>query len=330
MARSNSGSLALSPGTLPETVYYHAGDAWITDTQLVLADRAYPLRGIKSLDVVPVPPSRRLLYVVASIPAVVLILFALVRVDYSNPRLGDFFRGIDILLVITLLGVGAFALFRRLQTRLATLYLIRLDGKRNIYTTTDGDYARWLVGKAIQVKEGAGSDEAYFSPAPEIGTDEHVHYSDGVTAVTSKRVILGRESYELEGIKKARAGRVWVEPYVWRWNLGMTLLGVNSWLAILRRDDPNDWRDFYLLFPADVTYLPLLVILTAGAFIFWAWATPNPTAYPLRLQGESGEARWIEAFASFNQAYTKTLTDYINNAVSARRAGIHAGNAAVP
>lgn len=35
-----------------------------------------------------------------------------------------------------------------------------------------------------------------------------------------------------------------------------------------------------------------------------------------------GAAHWVEAFATFNQAYAKTLTNNINSAVSARKADI--------
>ena len=59
-----------------------------------------------------------------------------------------------------------------------------------------------------------------------------------------------------------------------------------------------------------------------------ALSSAGGSAYLVRLSGQFGELMLVETFATFDQAYAKTLTDHINNAVRARKSGIFAGNAA--
>jgi hypothetical protein len=309
-----------------ENVLYHAGDLWITDTRLVAGNRTYWFRDIQSLDVVSLTPARRSRYTLAYVPPL-LMNVGYFGLAYINGFLGPFMQIVSFLVLVALAGLAVFVRLRLRKTRLSTYYFLRLNGKRHIYASTDGDYTAWLTQQVSRAKDGANSIPAYVQALPGIGPGEFVYYSDGVAAITSTRVILAKESFQLGQIKKAHLGQTMPAQYSLRFGLSFTLLAFNGLLSLVRQGAPNYGRDVYLLFPGDLSWIPLPLILGAVALLIWSINSRDGTTHTLRLQGKFGDAAWVEAFATLDEPYARALAAETNRAVNAQKVGINAGNA---
>jgi hypothetical protein len=114
-----------------------------------------------------------------------------------------------------------------------------------------------------------------------------------------------------------------------RHSLAITFLFLAMILNNFKFNAPNYGRDFQFLFPDDYYFLSLILLVAAFATLFWAAITAG-SAYIVKLRGSFGEVAWVEVFATFNQAYAKTLANNINSAVNARKADIYANNATMP
>ncbi|MDQ5825024.1 MAG: DUF6232 family protein [Chloroflexota bacterium] len=240
-------------------------------------------------------------------------------------------RVIAFMVLAAVVVFAAFVFFRR-GGRLdePPRYLIKLNGKNVIYTSRDGDYALWLARQVARAKEGTDVAEGYYPASLEIGQGEYVYYSDGVAAITSKQVILGKERFPLAAIKKGHVSQSQPVKYSQRWSLALALMGLNSMLNFIRQGSPNSGRDLYLLWPGDFAIIHGLVHLAILGAMVWAFVELNSTSHTVRLRGSFNGSEWVEPFATLNQAYAKELVATINRAVSARKADIYANNATMP
>jgi hypothetical protein len=329
MSKPERGSTDIAGDSRQETVLYHAGDVWITDTRLVIGDRSYWLKDTLLLDVVSSNPKRGLLGALSAVPAVVLLLVVWIQAGYDSTWFGKVLQGVIVFSLAAVLCLVVFSFLVNGRGRTSTLYRIKLNGKKTIYATTDGDYALWLVRQVSRAKEGRGRMEEYYSPLPGIGAGEYVYHSDGVASVTSKRVMLGGESFELGEIKKAYVTESRSEQYARRWNLVLVFMALTSTLTFVRRDSSGFGPQFYLFLPGDIAVLTdLFYLVTLGAMI-WSFMGIDPITYKVTLRGKFGGAGWVEVFATLNGPYAKVIAAGINRTVNDHKAGIYAGSAAI-
>jgi hypothetical protein len=188
-----------------------------------------------------------------------------------------------------------------------------------------------LAEQITRVKQGEGTVDDPPAPASlEVGPGEYVFYSDGRATVTSNWVVVGEERIHLQNVKKATVTQVPSDKAVQLLSLALTLLFVNIFLNDIKNHAPDYGRDFYLVFPGDITFISLICMVGGFAALFMAFNKLEGSARMLTLHGSFGDANRVEMFASFDAAYAKTLTGHINNATSARKSHIFAGNAAMP
>ncbi|MDQ3930867.1 MAG: DUF6232 family protein [Chloroflexota bacterium] len=331
MPHQDSASTAPPAGTGTETVLYHAADVWITDTRVVIGDRTYRLNDIASPAVVSLPPAQRFRTRLVVVPPALVCFAFLLFANYDNTSFGPLFWAFSVAGFVALVSTAVFAFLRLRRTRIATLHSLRLTGKSYTYTSTNGEYTRWLARQIMRAKEGGRTLEGPFdSSSFEGGPNEYVYYWDGRAAVTSKRVVLDGNTFQLPDIKKATVAQVQPEAYTRRFSLGITFLIVAIILNNFKINAPNYGRDFYLLFPEDTSILSLLLIMGTFVMMFSSASRLAGSAHIVRLHGNFGEVDWVEVFASFNEAYAKVLANQINSAISTHKAGIYAGNSAMP
>jgi hypothetical protein len=331
MAGQGGWHAGIPAGTSPETVLYHAADVWITDTRVVLGGRSYQLQDIQSPEVAAVTPKQRFR---ARLPAIIpLALYTafLLFGNFEDTFLAKLWPSISVIWLLALACASVFGVLRARKTRLATYYSVKLTGKEYAYTSTDGEYARWLAEQITRVKQGAGNVEAPPAQAAvDVGSGEYVFYSDGRATVTSKWYMLGSESTQLQDVKRASVTQVPSDKALQLQSLGSTLLFVNIFLTNIQNSAPNNGRDFYLLFPGDITLISFICFAVVLVLLFVVLTTLSGSAHVVTLHGNFEEARHKEVFASFDQAYAATLASHINNAISARKSGVLSGNAATP
>lgn len=315
----------------PETILYHAGDVWITTTRLVVGHRTYWLPDIHSLDVSVVSKGPLLLPALYFIPIPIIFVLIWIQADSNATWFGQILRVSAFVALAVILVLAAFAFFRR-GSRVVepARYVIRLNGKDTIYTSTDGDYALWLARQVARAREGTGSVEGYYPASPEMGQGEYVYYSDDVVAITSKQIIFGKESFPLAAIKSAHVSQSPPAEYTQRWSLALAFMALNSMLSIIRQNSPNFGRDLSLLWPGDFRIASDVVLVAVLVTMGWTFWRLSSSSYAVRLQGNFGDARWVEVFATFNEAYAKTLTNNINSTTRASKTDIYANNATVP
>ncbi|HEX8220643.1 MAG TPA: DUF6232 family protein [Chloroflexia bacterium] len=329
MAGQAESSAGAAAGATPETVLYHAADVWLSDTRVVFGGRSYQLKDIQPPEVVAVPPERRFRASIPFIPPVILYMALLWFGNFDNTFFAPVMRALPVIALAGLLWSVVTFLVRLRKTRYATYYSIHLTGKAYAYTSTDSEYINWLARQIARVKEGAHDIEAPPDSAhTEAGLGEYVYYSDGLAAVTSKWVIMGGERIELQSIKKAVAFPVSSDTFTRRQALALTFLFLSMIFTNIRSNTPDSGRDFILLSPGGVSTISLLLAVAGAGMLLRALSSAGGSAYLVRLSGQFGELMLVETFATFDQAYAKTLTDHINNAVRARKSGIFAGNAA--
>jgi hypothetical protein len=255
-----------------------------------------------------------------------LLLFG----NFDDSFLAPYWTAFSWVALLALPCIVLFAVLQLRNTRQANLYSIRLTGKAFAYTSTDGEYVRWLARQIGRAKEGADTVEAQPDSASVEGdSGEYVFYSDGRATVTSKWLILGGQRIQLENVKKTRVQAVPSFTFMRRHSLALTFLFLALILNNFKLNSPNYGRDFQFLFPDDYYFLSLILLVAAGTTLFWA-ATTAGSAYIVKLRGSFGEVASVEVFATFNQAYARSLANNINNAVSARNADIYANNATMP
>ncbi|MDQ3706169.1 MAG: DUF6232 family protein [Chloroflexota bacterium] len=330
MSRSSGESLTLPGGTGLETVLYHAADVWITDTRVVIGDRSYRLQDIRSTEVVSVSPAQRLRARLPLIAPLLLYVGFLLFGNFNDSFFAPYWTAFSWIALLALPCMALFTFLQLRNTRQADLYSIRLTGSAFAYTSTDGEYVRWLARQIGRVKEGADSvEELPYSESSEEDSGEYVFYSDGRAMVTSKWLILGGQRIQLENVKKARVQAVPSDTFTRRHSLALTFLFLALILNNFKFNAPNYGRDFQFLFPDDYYFFSLILLVAACATLFWA-ATTVGSAYIVKLRGSFGDVAWVEVFATFNQAYAKTLANNINSAISARKADIYANNATMP
>lgn len=316
--------------TRPEIDLYHAGDVWITKSRLAIGNRTYWLRDINSLDVSLVSKGPLVLRELYFVPVPIFLVLVWIQAD-SGTSFGQILRVITFVALAALLVVAPFIFFRRGgRIKEPPRYLIKLNGKTAIYATTDGDYALWLARQVARAKEGTGPVEGYYPASLEIGPGEYVYYSDGVAAITSEQVILGKERFPLAAIRKGYTSHSPSVQYTQRWSLALAFMALNSMLNIIRQASPNFGRDLYLLWPGDFAIISGLIHLAVLGVMVWAFGELQSGVHTLKLRGSFHAAEWVKPFATLNQAYDKELVATINRAVSARKADISTSNATMP
>lgn len=331
MAGQGEWNAGIPAATGPETVLYHAADVWITDTRVVLGGRAYQLRDIQSPEVAAVTPKQRFRARLPTIVPLVLFMAFLLFGNFNGTFLARLWPSIAVILLVALVCTAVFLILRIRKTRFATYYSVKLSGKEYAYTSTDGEYVRWLAEQIARVKLGAG--EVAAPPASlsiDAGSGEYVFYSDGRAAVTSKWFVLGSERTQLQDVTRASVTQVPSDRALQLQSLSSTLLFVSIFLTNIRNSAPNNGRDFYLLFPGDTTLISFICLAIVLVLLFVVLSRLRGSAHVVTLRGNFEDAHFKEVFASFDQAYAATLASRINNAISARKSDIFSGSAAMP
>ena len=311
-------------------VYYQSGDIRLARDALAIGDKIYLLQDVRSLDVVSASPGPRFLSTLAFAPGYFLFAGYLVLSQEDDSRFWMFVRIFVVAVAMCVLGAGIIAGLRLRKTKLSTRYFIRLNGKSVIYVSLDEDYAQWLVRQALRVKNGADTVEGPpNADVPEDYAGEPFYYSTGQATVTNEHVVLGRQHFATQDIRKAHVIQVNPEQYNWRFGLALTLMFIGNTISRLRSDARDAGHDISIFFLEDVSYLPMILPLIGIVLIFWATMAMDRATHIVNLRGKFGDFEWVEAFGTLNRDYAKVLATNINRAIKSHKSQVQAGNTAM-
>lgn len=309
-----------------ETIYYSDGSLWVTSKRVVFGQATYPLSEVASVEVRVVDPRQEAPFAYAfALVMLPLYLGLSLWVWSDNP----FFFGCYAFMAILLPPLIVFALVRFRTTRWAARHFLRLNGKRDMFVSLDGEYAQWLADLITKAKSGTAAVvhlPAYLAPS-QGGSTAFTYYSDDFMSITEEWITLGSQKYRVADIKKVGVHQIQTNSFSWKLMLGPYFIMCNGLLVGLRSHQPAYGRDFHIFLPGDLGLLGWLWIVGGLIFLIWSFMERQSQISLLWIQGKFGR---VEAFTTFDNEHAPTLKEYMDLAISGRHAHTEATGLTAP